>query len=165
LTLHPDKTRMLCFHKPSPKPTERTDNSKEESQAGTFDLLGFTHYWGRSLRGFWVVKRKTARNRLSRALRSIADWCRKNLHLPLGTQSRTLGQKLRGHFGYYGLTGNLQALQVFRHRAIRIWHKWLGRRRRQGNLSWSTFTEILQRLPLPPARVVHSVYRTPPSIT
>jgi RNA-directed DNA polymerase len=161
LTLHPDKTRMLCFQKPSQDADSRPGHADgKEVQPGTFDLLGFTHYWDRSRRGFWVVKRKTARNRFSRALRSIADWCRKSFHLPLPEQSRILGQKLRGHFAYYGLTGNMQALQNFRHQVIGLWHKWLGRRRRRGYLSWPTFTEILRRLPLPQAKVVHSVYRT-----
>ncbi len=36
-----------------------------------FDLLGFTHYAGGSLRGKWVVKRETSGSRLSRAVRAI----------------------------------------------------------------------------------------------
>jgi hypothetical protein len=38
---------------------------------GTFDFLGFTHYWARSRRGYWVIKRRTARKRLRRAMKSI----------------------------------------------------------------------------------------------
>src|SRR5882724_2547311 len=72
---------------------------------GTFDLLGFTHYWGLSRKGKWVVKRKTARDRLSRALKRVAQWCRLHRHHPIEEQQQTLAQKLRGHFGYYGITG------------------------------------------------------------
>ena len=88
LTLHPEKTRLVPFQRPTQDSSE--DSRSSQSQPGTFDLLGFTHYWGRSRRGFWVVKRKTASSRLSRALQRIADWCRKNLHEPV-TAVRRLG--------------------------------------------------------------------------
>ena len=155
LTLHPEKTRLVPFQRPA-RPLSET--SEEEARPGTFDLLGFTHYWGRSRRGAWVVKRQTARSRFRRALRSIADWCRLNRHQPVGQQCQTLGQKLRGHFAYYGITGNLRALQCFRYRTVLSWHKWLARRR-SGSLPWPAFAALLQRFPLPAATVVHSVYR------
>jgi RNA-directed DNA polymerase len=154
LTLHPDKTRLVPFQKPSLQDQER------KSRPGTFDLLGFTHFWGLSRRGFWVVKQRTACSRFSRALRRIADWCRKNLHLPLAEQCRKLGQKLRGHFAYYGVTGNIDALRRFHKVVLRTWYKWLARRQRKGYLAWEAFNSILQRHPLPTATVVHSVYRT-----
>ena len=157
LTLHPDKTRLVPFRRPAPKADHR--DSGGQDQPGSFDLLGFTHYWGRSWRGFWVVKRKTAQGRLSRALKKIADWCRVHRHEPMAEQHRTLSQKLRGHFAYYGITGNGYAIQSFREAVTRIWKKWLSRRRRRGFLSWATFSRLLKRLPLPAARVVHSVYR------
>jgi RNA-directed DNA polymerase len=157
LALHPDKTRLVPFRRPSQQPS-RTD-SEGTSQPGSFDLLGFTHYWGRSRKGFWVVKRTTAPSRLSRALKRIAHWCRLHRHDPVEDQHRTLSQKLRGHFAYYGITGNGFAIQGFRDAVLRIWKKWLARRRRRGFLSWETFGRLLWRWPLPPAHVVHSVYR------
>jgi RNA-directed DNA polymerase len=157
LTLHPDKTRLVPFQRP-PHGQPGTRGSGKAA-TGTFDLLGFTHYWGRSRRGFWVVKRKTAQSRLSRALKMIARWCRLNRHQPLEEQHRTLGQKLLGHYAYYGITGNAPALQWFREGVVRIWRKWLVRRRRRGFLSWAWFARLLQRFPLPLAVVVHSVYR------
>jgi hypothetical protein len=96
LALHPDKTRLVPFQRP-PQQTPPTDPARD-SRPGSFDLLGCTHSWGRSRRGFWVVKRKTAHGRLSRALRSIAQWCRLHRHAPLAEQHQTLVQKLRGHF-------------------------------------------------------------------
>jgi group II intron reverse transcriptase/maturase len=157
LALHPDKTRLVPFQRP-PHRTSATD-SVRGSQPGSFDLLGFTHYWGRSRQGFWVVKRKTAQGRLSRALTTIAQWCRLHRHQPLAEQHQTLVQKLRGHFAYFGITGNGSALQAFRTAVLRIWKKWLARRRRCGFLSWEIFQRLLQRFPLPAAVVIHSVYR------
>jgi RNA-directed DNA polymerase len=157
LTLHPDKTRLVPFVRPPQ--SSPSSKSSAPGQRGSFDLLGFTHYWGRSRRGYWVVKRKTAQGRLSRALKTIAQWCRLNRHQPLAEQHVTLVQKLRGHFAYFGITGNGLSLQWFRDGVLRIWKKWLARRRRRGFLSWAIFGRLLQRYALPPAVVVHSVYR------
>src|SRR5439155_15367688 len=76
LTLHPDKTRLVPFRRPSASPDR--GGSRRGNRPGTFDLLGFTHYWGRSRKGYWTVKRKTAQGRLSRALTKIAQWCRRH---------------------------------------------------------------------------------------
>jgi RNA-directed DNA polymerase len=155
LTIHPDKTRLIPFQ-PTPAGAGGKGTGPGPSPE-TFTLLGFTHYWGRSLRGNWVVKRKTASSRLSRALRSIAQWCRWNRHRPVGEQQQTLSQKLRGHFAYYGITGNYPALSWFRLGVVRCWRKWLNRRNRERPLDWGLFNRLLERYPLPPARVVHSV--------
>jgi RNA-directed DNA polymerase len=157
LALHPDKTRLVPFRRPSQQPA-RSDSTRDR-RPGTFDLLGFTHYWGRSRKGFWVVKRKTAQGRLSRALTMMAQWCRVHRHDPVADQHRTLSQKLRGHYAYYGITGNGLSIQRFRNAVVRIWKKWLARRRRRGFVSWDRFGRLLKRWVLPPAVVVHSVYR------
>jgi RNA-directed DNA polymerase len=156
LTIHPEKTRLVPF-----RPPDRSDRSAPSTgpQPGTFALLGFTHYWGQSRKGTWVVKRRTAASRLSRAIRTVAQWCRCNRHRPIPEQHQTLGQKLRGHFAYYGITGNGEALHQFRDAVLRAWRKWLARRTRGHSLPWERFQRLLQRFPLPPARVVHSVYR------
>jgi RNA-directed DNA polymerase len=153
LSTHPDKTRLIPFRSPSNERGEGDGNTP-----GTFDLLGFTHYWGRSRRGAWVVKRKTASSRLSRAMRSVAEWCRRNRHLPIVEQQRTLNQKLRGHYAYYGITGNARALSVFRTQVVRCWQKWLNRRNRLRTLTWDLFNRLLRHHPLAPAWTVHSVY-------
>jgi group II intron reverse transcriptase/maturase len=63
LTIHPDKTRLIDFVSPSKSTRDAQTNTNDGP--GTFDLLGFTHYWGKSRRGAWVVKRKTASSRLT----------------------------------------------------------------------------------------------------
>ncbi len=157
LTLHPEKTRSVPFERPPDRP-ERL-GPQERTPAGTFDLLGFTHYWGRSRNGYWVVKRKTSKSRISRGLKALARWLRKERHRALADQHRTLSQKLRGHFAYYGITGNADALKRFRRGAIGLWRKWLSRRDRDGPIAWEKMYRLLARYPLPPAIVVHSVYR------
>ena len=157
LTLHPDKTRRVPFQRPAAEPP--SNGSDGGGQPGTFDLLGFTHYWALSRKGTWVVKRRTAQGRLSRAVRTIAQWCRLNRHQPIAEQHRVLSQKLRGHFAYYGITGNSISLSRFRDAVTCLWLKWLARRRRRGFLSWPAFRRLLQRYPLPPPIAIHSVCR------
>jgi group II intron reverse transcriptase/maturase len=152
LTLHPEKTRLVHFKKP-PR------GGGNRPPPGTFDLLGFTHYWGRSLKGAWVIKRKTAKERLKRALKGIAEWCRRARHSPVREQHRILSQKLRGHYAYYGITGNSVALARFRFWVERTWHKWLARRSQRG-MNWERFAETVGRIfKLPAAIAVHSRLR------
>jgi hypothetical protein len=77
LRLHPDKTRLVAFQRPS------KGTNKPRPKPGTFDLLGFTHYWSRSRRGNGVVKRRIAKDRMSRATRALDQWCRANRHRAL----------------------------------------------------------------------------------
>jgi RNA-directed DNA polymerase len=155
LKLHPEKTRLLPFQKPD---DSRSSSGPGSDGGGTFDLLGFTHHWGRSLKGNWVVKRKTACARLTRALRRVRLWCRVNRHEPLVNQHRTLVRKVKGHYGYYGITGNGRALSNFVRSVERAWKKWLGRRNNKG-LSWARAMKLLAVFPLPRPRIVHSVLR------
>ena len=154
LTLHPEKTRLVAFR----QPPKRRDSSGDGPGAGTFELLGFTHYWGLSRKGHWVIRRKTASSRLSRALKRIGEWCRFNRHCPLAEQWSRLSTKLLGHYGYYGITGNMRSVEWFRRQVERIWCKWLGRRSAKARVNWARFGAILSRFPLPAARLPRSVY-------
>jgi RNA-directed DNA polymerase len=154
LALHPEKTRLVQFRRP-PWMSSRPDRT---NGPGSFDFLGFTHYWGRSRKDAWVVKRKTAPSRFGRALRAVAAWMRRHRHQPMAEQHRALCLKIRGHCAYYGITGNARALQNFRHQVGRRWRKWLSRRSGRACLSWEKFQRLLARYPLPFTRVVHSVY-------
>ncbi len=157
LRLHPEKTQLIPFRQPTHGASAKDD--PDDSGPGTFDFLGFTHYWAKSRRGNWVVKQKTARGRFTRAVQSIAQWCKRHRHEPIPDQHARLNQKLRGHYAYYGITGNSQSLPRFRHEVTCIWRKWLGRRRRSDHLTWERFYRLLERYPLAPAIAVHSIYR------
>ncbi len=153
LTVHPEKTRLVRFQPPQAADSE--SEGRERHEPTTFDFLGFTHYWGRSRRGAWVVKRKTAKGRFKRALAALSEWCRSYMHLSIKEQHQTLTSKLRGHYGYYGITGNFASLHRFREAARRIWRQRLARRSRGRPISWDQFQRLSKRYGLPPARVVH----------
>jgi len=153
LRLHPEKTRLVRFERP---PRGRPPEQHERPE--TFDLLGFTLYWGRSQKGNSVVQRKTMSSRLSRARQRLALWCRNNRHLPIKEQHDGLVRKLRGHDAYYGVTGNSRMLELLRYWLRRDWFKWL--RRRSGaaaRQNWEWMEGLLRRFPLPPPRIHHSV--------
>jgi group II intron reverse transcriptase/maturase len=158
LTLHPDKTRLIRFTRPPYG--KRRRRGEDETWPGSVDLLGFTLYWGRSRRGFWLVRLKTASDRLSRALKRINAWCREKRHAKIGWQHQKLVLKLRGHYGYYGKTTNSRSLRQFREGVIKIWWKWLDRRSQRSKLRWENFRQLLKQYPLPQAKIVHSTFKT-----
>ena len=150
LTIHPEKTTLVDFRKPGTK-------KDSESGNGTFDFLGFTHYWGKSRRGYWVIKRKTMGKRLNRAIRKLWQWCKKNRHMLLKEQHRKLRQKLNGHYQYYGIRGNFDNLKVVRKETERAWQYWLSRRSQESRIPWEKFQKLLVKYPLPRPRIVHSI--------
>jgi RNA-directed DNA polymerase len=86
-------------------------------------------------------------------LKRVADWCRKHRHDDVRAQQKSLAQKLRGHFGYFGITGNFEALQRFLCEVQRAWQKWLNRRSQRARMNWERMQKLLERYPLPPPRI------------
>ena len=107
LQLHPDKTQLVDFRLGS-----RRTHGEEAALATTFNFLGFTHVWGRSRKGQAVVRQQTAKDRFARALRAIDQQCRQMRHWLVREQHQRLCQMLRGHFAYFGITGNFQRLKM-----------------------------------------------------
>ena len=149
LTIHPTKTALIRFRKPASK--VETDRGN-----GTFDFLGFTHFWDKSRQGYWVIKRKTAKKRLRRAMKSLWQWCRQHRHWKLPEQHEMLSSKLRGHYQYYGIRGNYKMLEVVMEHVDRAWRHWLGRRSAR-RISWERFEKIRKLFPLPTPRIVHAI--------
>jgi group II intron reverse transcriptase/maturase len=151
LKLHPTKTSMLDFRKP-----RRDDPGGPRG----FTFLGFTHYWGKSRKGKRIVKRKTSKTSLCRAIATIALWCRKHRHWEMWEQRRALTVRLRGHYNYFGVTGNFASLNAFYRAVKRVWQKWLDRRNGRRSVRWDKFNRVLEHYALPKPRIVHSIYRT-----
>jgi RNA-directed DNA polymerase len=150
LTIHPQKTRLVDFRKPARRGEAGIGN-------GTCEFLGFTHYWMKSRRGYWVIKRRTASKRLRRTMRALWQWCRDQRHTPLTAQYRTLCQKLRGHYQYYGIRGNYPRLERLYEHAGHAWRYWLSRRSHQSAIPWERFDRLHVRFPRPAPRIVHAI--------
>ena len=150
LTLHEAKTRYVDFRR------RRPYGRHWMASATTFDFLGFTHVWGRSMQGKDIVRQITAKGRFARALKSVHDWCKRNRHLPIAAQQDHLAKVIRDHCAYYGLTGNGKRLEWFRYQVTRIWRMWLARRSRLRRLNWDRMNELLKRYPLPSVSYMRS---------
>jgi hypothetical protein len=155
LKLHPDKTHLVDFRIYRPVGVCHPD-----ADGTTFDFLGFTHIWAKTRTGANGVRQVTAKRRYARALAAVTEWCRRNRHLPVRDQHAHLSQMMRGHFAYYGISGNSRRIRWFACQVVVQWRKWLGRRERGGVFLWSRLNAILKRHPLPPARIVHHLYAT-----
>jgi group II intron reverse transcriptase/maturase len=148
LTIHPKKTRLVDFSRP------RSWASKGN---GSFEFLGFTHYWSRTRRGYWTIKRKTRPKRLRLTLRSLWLWCRENRHLPMSEQHQTLCDKLRGHYQYFAVRGNYKMLEVVFEWAEYAWRYWLNQRTTKKSVTWNVFDRKIRRLfPLLKPRIIHA---------
>jgi len=163
LKVHPEKTKLIDFRAPCNfernRENKMNDNGKDTRRTETFDLLGFTHYWSKTRKGIWAITRKTMKSRLSRSIQNIRQWCRKNLHKPVNMQWKTLCAKVRGHYAYYGITGNSRSLAMFSQMVNRVWKHWLNRRNREHSMTWGKFNLLKKRYPLPPPKIVQSAYK------
>ncbi len=157
LKLHPDKTRLLDFRRPDRKPPSKDGEPKERER--TFDFLGFTYHWGESRSGKWIPKPRTAKDRLRRALRRVVDWIREHRHERIEQQHRTLTSKLCGHYAYYGISHNGDALGRLFNEVRQAWRKWLDRRSQRARMSWEKMAQLWKRYPLPRPRIVHPYRR------
>ncbi|MCG6964149.1 MAG: group II intron reverse transcriptase/maturase [Acidobacteria bacterium] len=157
LTLHPEKTRLVPFRRPQRGPGG--GGPGRGSRPGTFDFLGFTHCWARSRRGKWYVRRKTARDRMRRAIKAVSWWCASHRHWRVEVQHRYLSKVVIGHCRYYGITGNSVQIGRFRQEVQRAWRAWLNRRSQRAKMTWARFHKLSKRYPLPPAIAYRSVCR------
>jgi RNA-directed DNA polymerase len=150
LTRHPTKTALMACRTPDAHGASTVEN-------GTCDFLGLPHYGTTSRRGFWVIKRRTARKRLRRTKKSLWQWCRTHRHTPLPYQYQMLCLKLRGHFRYYGIRGNFRLLEEVRSTAEKAWQYWLSRRSNTSSIKWEKFERLLETYVLPTPKIIHNI--------
>jgi RNA-directed DNA polymerase len=146
LKVNVDKSKLIRFGR-------RCDRDKG-TKSDTFDFLGFTHIAGKSRNGSYLVIRKTTRKRFARGLKAIAQWCKKYKHSPVLWQWRMMCMKLIGHYNYYGVKGNYEALSRFRHE---VWKRWLNAlRRRSQKVNINKLYLLLKgKFKLPVPKIMH----------
>jgi RNA-directed DNA polymerase len=142
LRLHPGKTRLVPFE----RPPKGQDGGKGP---GTFDFLGFTLLWQKTRKGHWGQNFRTRKARLQRAKSALGDFCRSHRHLSVREQHASLCRRIRGHFNYFGVNGNLDSIARLVKAAERIWYRWLRRRSTRTRLNWRRFGDLLRAFPLP----------------
>jgi hypothetical protein len=154
LELHPEKTRIVDFCRDA-----RDKFSRSGHTVHTFDFLGFTHYWGKSRRGNRALCRKTSKKRFRRACRQLGTWLREiRGTAKLKDWWPILQAKLRGHYQYYGISGNSKMIHCYDQAVRRLVFKWVNRRSHKVSFNWGGFNAYLKHYPLPKPRIVHKLY-------
>jgi RNA-directed DNA polymerase len=145
LTLEPTKTKLVEFGRFAQRHAGRHGRNRPE----TIYFLGFTLYCTRNLKGNFKVGMRTEKTRLRRSLLSLQDLMRRIRHLPIPGQTGAINAVLRGHYAYYGIAGNIRALQQVYRAVERYWRKMLCSRSWAGrHLTWSVFNQLKDRTPL-----------------
>jgi len=158
LSLHPQKTGTISFGR-----FERQNARRDNRRANTFDFLGFTHYCGRNRKGKFLLGRRTSGKKFRKACAQINEWLRQIRIIRIKDWWPVLAAKLRGHYNYYGVSGNSRMIANFGYRAIRAVYKWLNRRSDRKSRNWKQLNAYLAHYPLPLARIVHNIYQPSPS--
>jgi group II intron reverse transcriptase/maturase len=150
LELHPDKTRLLEFGRFAAANREKRGSGKPE----TFNFLGFTHVCGQTKKGWFQVRRLTMRKRMRAKLLEVKTELGRRWHDPVPEVGRWLGSVVRGHFQYYGVPLNFQALESFRTQVKWHWQRALLRRSQKATFSWRRMRRLAD-LWLPRVRIYH----------
>jgi group II intron reverse transcriptase/maturase len=143
LTIHPEKSKLIKF-----SPDGKT-------RLPTFDFLGFTHYWGKSQKGKWMVKRKTRQKKMQAIIQNLKDTCKIHKHEKLKEQSKVLKSKLRGLYQYYGIRGNFISINRMYRIVLYAWFKWLNRRSQRKSYTWKGYWELINYFNLPKPKIIH----------
>jgi group II intron reverse transcriptase/maturase len=151
LELNAEKTRLIEFGRHAARDRAARGLGKPE----TFRFLGFTHICGKTRKsGRFKLTRHTDSKRVRRKLLAVKHEMAKRMHLPIPEQGRWLASVLSGHYRYYAVPDNIEALRAFRQGLIRHWMRTLRRRSQKSRLSWERMDRLVERwLPLP--RILH----------
>jgi len=154
LELAADKTKIIGFGRCA------VENARKHGQrAGTFNFLGFTHYCDKTRKGKFKVGRTTDRKKRNAKLKAMNEWLRASRNIAeVKEWWSILGAKLRGHFQYYGVSGNFRGIKRFYCQTIKMIFKWLNRRSQKRSYNWERFAKYLLRYPLPKPKIYHNFY-------
>ena len=154
LDLSKEKTRLIEFGRYA-----RINAEKKDKKPDTFDFLGFTHFGDKTRKGDFKVGRKTRRKKFNTSLKEINVWL-KSVRNAIKTKEwwKIVSAKLRGHFEYYGISGNYASIRDFYSLTLRLIFKWINRRSQKKSMNWRQFINYLKCYPLPLPKIKHNIY-------
>lgn len=155
LEIHPTKSRNISFGR-----FEKQNARAQERRPNTFDFLGFTHFCDKTRSGKFKLGRKTQRKRFTRACKGVWNWL-KAVRNQIKTKEwwKVLKAKLRGHFNYYGISGNYPDIYRFFFKMLKMTRYWMNRRSQKKTMTVKKFLKYLERFPLPKPEIKHAIYR------
>jgi hypothetical protein len=150
LSMNEDKTSLVKFSK---------RQQRQGIKQGTFDFLGFTFYFGKSRKGYFLVKLKTCGKRFRSKLKKVNEWARSiRNRTSLKHIMKIAAAKVRGHVQYYGVSFNLEVVETFVDKVTQIIFKWLNRRSQRKSFNWEQFCQYLNRVNFPKAKICHKLF-------
>lgn len=156
LEVEPSKTCLLRFGNRAVKDC-RKDGCKRPP---TFNFLGFTHYVGKSRKGYFVLGRKSQRERIAKKLKEVGVRLSK-LRVEGGRAMMDYAKRhLQGHVGYYAVSGNSRQIRTYAYLISRLLFKWLNRRSQRRSINWERFSKVLSAW-MPSLRIRHNLYPKP----
>lgn len=141
LEIAEDKTKIIPFGRYAEENAKKNGNGKPP----TFDFLGFTHYWSKSQRGKFRVKRKTSSKKFRAKLKQCKEWLIANRHQDVHFVMDRFKRSLIGYYNYYCITDNTP-------------HVRFNRRSQKKSFNWDKFQLFLNRNPLPAPKVKVNIY-------
>ena len=154
LELEPSKTQLLEFGRFA----EQNRRERGLGKPKTFDFLGFTHSCSKNKKGWFSVMRKTSSKKFRMKLKEVNQWLKRNRVLRVRDLIYTLNLKLRGHYQYYGISGNSDKTADFLYHTQKLLFKWLNRRSQRRSYSWDGFNELMKIFPLARPRIFFNMY-------
>jgi len=146
LTISETKSKIIRF--------DRNSHSEE-----TFDFLGFTHFIGKSRKGFYRLMHRTCAKKSSAKKQAIKEWLKVKVRLySIPTLIKKLNIKLNGMFRYYGISDNSKWMSKMRNYVVIELRKWLSRRSQRGFTSWEKYKNILKYNPIVCPKVYHPLW-------
>ena len=140
LKLAPEKTRRIKFGR-----FAREDAHKRGEKPEEFTFLGFTHYCGKTKKGYFKVKRRTSRKSFSGGLHKFSDWARKSRsRLRKGEMLRQAKVRITGHLNYFAITDNSEQCFNYVYFATKILFKWLNRKSQRKAYTWAGYHHVLE---------------------
>lgn len=150
LSLHPEKTRLIEFGRFAAANRRRRGLGKPDS----FKFLGFTFICGKSLRGNFLLKRRSRCDRMKAKIKEVAGELRRRMHQSIPEQGKWLKQVITGYFAYHAVPTNWAALGAFRDEIIKRWQWTIQRRSQKGSRTWEQMKKLADDW-LPKPRILH----------
>ena len=148
LELAEDKTRIV--------PIGRKSKTKD-----TFDFLGFTFYNTKARSGRYRLGIKTSNKKLKTKHLQVKQWARSRINLPVHETMEIAQKAIIGHFNYYGVNGNIGALDKFEDYVKSTVKRTLCRRSQKGYMTWEKFERMWRYYEVSP-RVTKNIWNWQP---
>ena len=113
-----------------------------------------THYCGKTRNGYFQLKRRTSRKKLTQSLRKMSEWARKASRvMRKGDMLRSACRRVEGHLNYYAITDNTERCSYYVYRVKQILFKWLNRKSQRKAYTWPGYAQALAHVGWPNPRI------------